>query len=248
MRARTFQAVIFAMFIAPIGGCGTTSEQKLAAVERAVTYLRAESSKMDQRLATLDEFITRTTTALSDPNIAGSVTAAIREELLRAQAEKPAVLAAKAKADQVLADLQANAERIRAGGQVDAAALLRLAAQTLGGVGTAVGGSAGGWLQVVAMIVMGLLGAGGAGKALVATGKLANANTALQEVVSGGETFKDSLPANAPMVILTDDQAEQALNTLNPEQAAAVLRLFKSAHDETQSPDTQAAVARVRAA
>ncbi len=212
MKRRTFQTIIFALFVIPIGGCEMTPDQQLQAIDRAVTYLQAESGKLDRRLAVVDTLIAKTEQALADPNLAGSISSEVLAALQQAREEKPRLLAAKAKIDIVLADLKANCEQLKAGGPVDTAALLRLAAQTLSGAGTAIGGPVGGWMQLVAMVVLGLFGAGGAGTAVMksrlltvtrdelqeAKTEVREKDTALTEVVEGGEQWKLAVKKGLP--------------------------------------------------
>ena len=212
MRQGLLWWLLVAAALVPMGGCGTTSEQKLAALDQAVVYLQGESAKLDARLAGIDSLIAKTEGALSDPNLAGQVTSQVLAALRQAQQEKPALLAAKAKADVILADLKASAEQLQAGGAVDTQALLQLAAQTIGGVGVAVGGPVGGWMGVVGMILAGVVGAGGVGVAgqkivqlkqtraeldlsQMETGEK---DTALTEVIAGGELWKAAVKAGLP--------------------------------------------------
>jgi len=182
MRARTFQTIIFSLCILPIGGCGSTPPQQLAAIDQAVTYLQTASVEIDTRLGQIDGIIKSAEAVLQDPQLAGQITADILTGLKQAQAEQPKLLEAKAKADAVLTELRASVDKLKAGGQVDTAQILQLGAQTLSDAGTAVGGQAGGWMKLVGAILLGVLGTGGAGAAVIECRKLGAAKEALARI------------------------------------------------------------------
>jgi len=188
-------AVLVAVLVAAGagGGCQLSSEERVAAVEQAVTYLQGESVQFDLRLAAIQAVIASSRTALGDPNVTGAAAEQIRATMDEATAELGKVSGVKAKVDLVMADLQTKLAAMKAGGTVDVEAELKTAAAVLGTIGGAIGGATGGWLQAISAVLIALVSAlPGLLVARSRGAKLSKTETALQEVVAGGERFKDT--------------------------------------------------------
>jgi hypothetical protein len=211
MRTRMF---IFIALIAaglPLGGCDSTSQQRIAAIQKTVGELEKRSAQLDAAVSGLQVFMADAKGMLADPNVTGEASGKLAELIEKTQAQITEQLATKAKIDAVLAALQQKLQQVDAGGQVDVSDELALLANGLSAAGTQISGETGKWLSLggailafIAGLVPGLL------KARAVGTSLAQAKTALQDVVQAGENFKDlaeEKPAESALVLFKQAQA-----------------------------------------
>ncbi len=119
MRAWTFQAIIFAICILPLGGCNLTPDQRVAALDKAVTSDQAISQQMDARIQQLEQVITNARAMLADPNITNETLVYLREALPKLEAKLAAAKPVKQIVDQNLAALQKQLAAALTAGPVD---------------------------------------------------------------------------------------------------------------------------------
>jgi len=237
MRIKTLCIVCAVSWLVPIGGCETNSAERIELMRQSLGVVAEQSVILETRLVALESFLAESRAALADPNLAGDVAAEITAGIERARAELAKVRPAQAKLDQVTGQLQAKIAEIQAGGDADITDELQLVVTLLGGAGTAIGGETGQWLKIGAAILGGLVTLlGGAykiqrDKKIVVDAELAETQTALGEVVAGGEKFKAAAAA-APTedaTVLFKQSQDKAQRTATTRTLVAVARTKVSA-------------------
>ena len=189
MKIKTLCIVCALTWLIPIGGCESNSAERIEVMRQSLGVVAEQSVILEGRLMALESFLAEGQAALADPNLGGDMAAEITAAIERARAELAQVRPAQAKLDQVTAQLQAKIVEIQAGGDADITDELQLVVTLLGGAGTAIEGETGQWLKIGAAILGGLVTLlGGAYK--IQRTELAKTQTALTDVVAGGEKFK----------------------------------------------------------
>ncbi|HUX14982.1 MAG TPA: hypothetical protein VMW52_00830 [Phycisphaerae bacterium] len=201
MRIKTLCIICAVTWLIPIGGCERNSAERIELMRQSLGVIAEQSVILEGRLVALESFLAESQAALADPNLAGDMAAEIGAGIERARAELAKVRPAQAKLDQVTGALLAKIATLQAGGDVDITDELQLVVTLLGASGGAIGGETGQWLKIGAAILGGLVTLlGGAyklqrDKTIVVDAELAETQTALGEVVSGGEKFKKAAAA-----------------------------------------------------
>jgi hypothetical protein len=223
MRTRTFITIVVISILGlfSIGGCNTDSKERLAALQQGVTQLQARSAQADAAIASLQLFIAKAGPMLADANMTDGAVAKVKDLIAQAQSQIEDKLKYKAAVDATLADLQKELAAMPVA--PDVSNEVGLVGSTLSSVGGQVGGDVGKWLALAGMVITfvsglapGLLKAKNAiGQANTATAKAAAATTALQEVVNGGEAFKEAVKTSESVT------AESAIKAFKDAQAQA---------------------------
>ncbi len=234
---RTIQILLCTVLLA--AGCGTTSKDRLAYVQKEVTQLQAWSAATDVAIRDLRGVIATTQALLADPNAAADPVRA-SAVIATAQQQLDAKLAYKATIDAKLAEMQQYLKALPA--DPDVSHELGFAGITISSVGTSIGGTIGGWLGLAGVILTALA------TALGSIIKARQASAQLGQVVEGGENFKQELNEISEGTFTPPDGVDPKVVTLAMNMARGVcLAAYKRSQNRAQSPRTQAKVTRLRA-
>jgi hypothetical protein len=183
--------ILFALATLPVGGCKMSSEQQIAAAQAAVPILQQAVDVIAVKMEAARQGMLAMEEALSDPNLSFGDKAKAQALLAeyRGDLERWIQLA-----EPTAAALVKVREVVDHGpeGAADVTDVLRMAAQAIAAVAPLAGPQVGAWLKLVAEILAALvllLTGGGA----VAVQKLRTLRTGFNEVVAGGEAFKDAM-------------------------------------------------------
>ena len=99
MRARTFITLATLFLIAPIGGCGLSSAERIAVIEQTVATLQDKSAQLDTTITALEQFLGESQTLLADPNLPPESVDRIAAAVVQAQDKLAEVKAVKGKVD-----------------------------------------------------------------------------------------------------------------------------------------------------
>jgi len=107
--------------VLPLGGCGTTSDQRLAELQTAVTWTAEQSQRMEARIVLLQQALTSAQVLLADPNLAPATLVKLRDDITMIQAKLVAAQPVKKMLDQNLTAYQTRLAAALASGPVDIA-------------------------------------------------------------------------------------------------------------------------------
>jgi hypothetical protein len=113
--------VLAAAALTPVGGCGTTSDQRIAALQRVVNATAEQSNQMDAKIVLLQRALASAQNLLADPNLASATLVNIRADVATLQAKLDAAKPVKQLLDQNLVAYQAQLTATLAAGPVDIA-------------------------------------------------------------------------------------------------------------------------------
>jgi len=183
---------LFAIFLV---GCGTTSKDRIAAYQTAISSAQAVSAEADSYSAQLDEVI-----AQSEATIAAGLPAeqadSLLEKIAKAKAVKATVIAYKQAAMLQAAKCQATIDELVASGREDFGAELEAIGSIVTGAGATVPPPVGTWLALIGTL-MGVSGAAvgrvyGKNKATAAAEPYVIAS---KEIIEGNEKSLAIMPA-----------------------------------------------------
>lgn len=219
MKVKTLCIICAVTWLVPIGGCGTDSAGRLHLAEKALAITAEQSALLDGRLAAIEAVLAQGQVALADPNLSSDITDRINAALARARAELAVVRPIKAKFDEVAVQLQAKVAELQAGGDVDFTDELQVIATLLGTAGPVVGGQTGQWMALAATLIGLIVGV----FAKVQTVKKNQAQTAVTELVAGGQRFKrevERAPAESGTVLFAKAMGEEQKSAATRELVA----------------------------
>lgn len=221
-----------------MGGCNTDSKQRIAAMQTTVTMLQERSAQADSVIAQLQASLDKLGGLLADANDA-TTAGKLKVLVAQVQAQIEAKLAYKTQVDAELAKVQTQLAALPADPGIGNE--IQLVGSTTSGVGQVVGGDIGSLISLVGVIIGGIGGiVVGLTKSKVtaaqteaATAKATGLATAFDEVVAGGESFKETVQTMIDAATSTDAKAV----------LQSVLDLFGTSHDGAQTTDTKKLVA-----
>jgi hypothetical protein len=223
MKRRMLSLVVLCLSLMAIAGCGLSSEERVTALQGAVTHAQEISQQLDGQIKILQDAIGQAMATLTDPNATDAATVYLREALPKLEAKLAAVQPVKKLVDQQLAALQAQFSALMAAGPVGVQQEFTAYGQRVTSVGSALPPP----FNVLALLV-GSIGlpvagaiAGAIAKGRQAKGQLAQKDTAIGGIVASVSALLD--PVNK---IVTDPEAAKNLLAREqvkvPEAAAAV--------------------------
>ena len=215
-----------AVLIVPCGGCGLDSAQRIAALQTALEKAQFASAEYAARLDVVLEALDAVRAQLDDPNLAGETTARIEAELADLQAKYAALKGVKQIVDKQVSDYTEILAKARAAGDVDIAKELQLYGQGVGAVAPALPPPFNAYAALAGAL---LTAAGGAAGAYVRGRAAKKAETAIKEIVAGGEEFQRLVTVATPSDILN------------------IAETFKGIQHRNQSPATEGLVKAARA-
>lgn len=194
-RSRRVLNFSFCILIFALVGCGSTSKDRIAAYQTAITQAQSVSKEADSYNTQLDEVI-----AQSEAAIAAGLPVEKADSLLakiaQAKAVKATVVAYKQAAEVQAAKCQATIDELVASGRDDFGAELEAIGSIVTGAGATVPPPVGTWLALIGT----LMGVSGAAVGRVYGKKKATAEaqpfvTAATEIIEGNEKSLAIMPA-----------------------------------------------------
>lgn len=221
MKRTTLTLIVLALVLVPIGGCGLTPDQRVAALQGAIARTQEMSLQLDSQIQAIQQAVAQANVTLADPNAGGAAAAYLREALPKLEAKLAASVPIKKLVDQQLAALQAQFAALQAAGPLDVQKEFAAYGQGV----TSVGGALPPPYNTIALLlgsvglpVIGAI-AGAFAKGKQAQTQLAakddqitaadirakeakiraeEMETALDDVVAGGEAWKEAMKAGLP--------------------------------------------------
>lgn len=221
MRVKTLCIIAAVTWLIPIGGCDMNSAERVAALEAAVSQVQAHSAHADGVISALQVALADSQRTLADPNLPREMRAELIEIVTAAQVKLDKAREVKVSVDAILATLRtqlAAAEVSGPGGE------LQLIGQGLTTVGGQLPPPLGIYATLAGSLVTAIGGAfvavkrGGALKAK--TAEATALDTALAEVVAGGQVFKQALTDNAELMAAFKQAHGDAQSLLTRERVA----------------------------
>ena len=222
MRVKTLCIIAAVTWLIPIGGCDMGSAERIELLETAIAEVQARSAQADEIIAVLAAGLAESRAALADPNLPPETAAEITALLAAAQEKLATTQAVKSRADAILAMLRTQ---LAAAGEIagpgDELAFLGQGLTTVGGQ---LPPPLGIYATLAGSLVTAIGGAfvavkrGGALKAK--TAEATALDTALAEVVAGGQVFKLALTDNAELMAAFKQAHGDAQSLLTRERVA----------------------------
>jgi hypothetical protein len=218
MRARTFQTIVFLLFVAPLGGCGTTSEQRVAQLQRAVTATQEMSKQVSAKVTELQGALANAQALAKNSAATPAQIAKLTNDITTIQAKLATAKPLQDHLDQQLAAYQTQLTAALTAGPLDAAGEAQVYGQGVSAVGAVLPPP---W-NIYAGLVGSLIGIVGGVVGTVARGRKADA--AMAGTVAGVTQLLDALPTpdqvtKAAAAGVTVIDAESAKNMLARSQA-----------------------------
>lgn len=108
MRVRTFQTIVFLLFVLSVGGCGLTSEQRLAALQRTVATTQNLSSQLSARISDLEKALADAQILAKQPGVPPATVAKLQADIALLQGRINQAKPMQEQLDQRLAAYQAQ--------------------------------------------------------------------------------------------------------------------------------------------
>jgi len=151
MKTRKVLLVSIVCILLSLSGCGDTSAQRIDALQSAFVTVTETSELLGDRIEEMNTIITAATVVLSDPN--APLTEEFAQKLVKAQAELAKVLPMKVKADNMLKDITARLDAIKNQDTIGVEDELNFVSGVLTAAGGAVGGQAGIYIKLLALLL-----------------------------------------------------------------------------------------------
>jgi hypothetical protein len=135
MRARTFQTIVFLLFVAPLGGCGTTSEQRVAQLQRAVTATQEMSKQVSAKVTELQGALANAQALAKNSAATPAQIAKLTNDITTIQAKLATAKPLQDHLDQQLAAYQTQLTAALTAGPLDAAGEAQVYGQGVSAVG-----------------------------------------------------------------------------------------------------------------
>lgn len=236
MRVRTLCIIAALTWLIPIGGCGTTSAERVAVLEAAVTAMQARSGQVDAAIAALETFLADGAQLLAEPNLPAGDIERIAAAVVTASAKLESAQVVKGRVDAALSDLQAQlaaADAVTGPGaelQLIGSAVSTIGAHAPPPYGT-YAALAGSLITAIGGVIVGLQKAAEAKQKTAALeGKTQEARElgcALGDVIAGGEAFKKAAfdkPTEAAVVLFKESQRKAQARSSATRELVAVAR------------------------
>jgi hypothetical protein len=208
MKRRTVQIIALCLLISPLAGCGLTSQERVTALQGAVTHAQEISQQLDGQIKILQDAIGQAKAGLTDPNATDAATVYLREALPKLEAKLAAVQPVKKLVDQQLAAFQAQLAALLAAGPVDVQKEFAAYGQGVTSVGSALPPP----LNVLALL-LGSIGLPLVGAIVGAIAKGRKDQTQLAEVQSTNQTAVAGIVASVSKLLQklpTEEQVVEA--------------------------------------